>query len=665
MAITPQQISRLERMFMGIRDERGTHLNTATRIGTAFLELLALLEQLAGSGWQSDDYVQGESGFAIYQDEQTGKWIIELDEAQIRDSLDASVVNVSSLLTMWDGIFQNILQSEGARSGFTDGHGIILDALTGVIQADGMEIRGFLKVMELVINRLQLMESDYSFTEGATTEHCEYEDYGQTLVLTMHKEHDNDYIPFYPGDILYGKVNDLLGKDATEQMDAQGHTVTRHGSFYTVWLRVVSVDHASNVMRCTPYVGCLADGTPVVPGARNFSLLGTAITDDVSAPMLAEFNERGGVGFDMAVNLTRHGNVADGINPATNQYDASIYQSQLARQQSWVLSTTDKRLSMFWNVDAPIIRDENYALCLGMLPDLANLPVTRNPNMPSLYVNTVFADHFDRANYPAKIVKEDRGPWQATPLAVYRGNSGQYVPDGTLSASDEELQDYLAYVAAINSYAGIYDNGDVVYEPYHFKTFTKCQWLTFRLDTAHYRSLSDKKLLLKMLEEWKESVDLEVSRAWAGGKLWELLVDGSAEYPELGCTDWQVIAGDTVFKGDFLEAYQLYDPENFHGTLSLVCNWGLEDVTSKIEQADIVWTRYTEDSSGNQRTASDTVWNEAHAYGQWPTGRTVLTMQQSDLDAETEFPTLVRFICDVTIVVSGNTYTDRVIYEYS
>jgi len=107
-------------------------------------------------------------------------------------------------------VFSQLLKSKGARSGFLDGTGILMDAAKGKIEADGMEVRGFLKVMELVINRLQLMESDYSFTEGDTTERVDFSNGGQRMVLTMHKEHDNDHTPFYPGDILYAKVNDLL-----------------------------------------------------------------------------------------------------------------------------------------------------------------------------------------------------------------------------------------------------------------------------------------------------------------------------------------------------------------------------------------------------------------------------------------------------------------------
>ena len=496
-------------------------------------------------------------------------------------------------------VFSQILKSKGARSGFLDGTGILMDAAKGKIEADGMEVRGFLKVMELIINRLQLMESDYSFTEGDTTERIDFSDNGQRMVLTMHKEHDNDHTPFYPGDILYAKVNDLLD----------------HGTYYTCWVRVISVDLATNTIKVAPYPALKQSGDIYVPGGTNFTFLGTEIDgNDFTAALLQDYTAYPD-GYEKILNLTRHGNVADGLengdDPAS--YSDQVKQSQLGRQQSWVLSTTDKRLSFFWNVDEPIVRDENYALCLGILPDLANLPTTRNRNMPSLYVNTVFADHYDRANYPAKVVKEDRGAWQSAPTAIYSGRyGGTYTPDGTLDPSDPELRDYLPYVTAIPGYAGTYQPGDEISEPYHYRTFTKNAWLSHRLDTGHYRSLSDKQLMLKMLEEWRETVDLEISRVWTNGVLWECLVDGTTQEPTLGCTDWLIISGGTFSLGFYTDGEDptpimglAVRPGNIDETVVPYLIWGQEDISNMVT----AW-RWERES---QYEALDEAWaNSAH-----------------------------------------------------
>ncbi len=568
-------------------------------------------------------------------------------------------------------VFDTILKSFGANPSFIGGNGIHMDASTGHIATDSLDVRGWMRIMELIINRLQLMESDYSFTEGATTEHFDIDPNGNHMTVTVHKEHDNDYLPFYPGDILYAKINDLL--PAGQVPD--GHTATEHGSYYTVWVRVLSTNMNDNTMVIVPYLGRNAEG-PIVPGSVNFTPQGMGISG-AGAPAGSDFytsyNEALQAeyalypdGYDKAITFTRHGNVADGIDPATGLPSASILSSQKNRQQAWVLSTTDKRLTFFWNVDKPIVDEDNYALCLGILPQLSCLPYDSNGNpvwnvdMPSLFVNTIFYSHMHRINWPAKVVKEDRGQWTATPKATYTGVTGTRTPDGTLDSA----------IATALGWTGTsplsFTEGQEIDEPYHFKTITRNRWISMRLSAAH-NSLSDATLYQKMTKEWTEENDLETSRVWLGGKLWEALVDCPAQTPQWGTTQWDVVGGDTRFLADFVEDYQLYDPDNFRGTLTVKVTWGSEDVTDNILQQDIVWTRYTEDGTGSQRTSSDTVWNNAHSFANWQTGRKTLTMQQSDLNSETEFPSLVRFRCDITLRDGANNeaYSDTVEIEYN
>lgn len=117
---------------------------------------------------------------------------------------------------------------------------------------------------------------------------------------------------------------------------------------------------------------------------------------------------------------------------------------------------------------------------------------------------------------------------------------------------------------------------------------------------------------------------------------------------------------------DFKEEDFPYDPDDFRGTLTLVCRYGKDDITQALLQPDIVWTRYSEDSEGNQRTASDEVWNIRHSYPNWLTGRAQLTLQQSDLDAATELPAVICFTAEVTVRDgSGDAVgTTAVTYEY-
>ena len=508
---------------------------------------------------KDDDEAQGLIGFL------QGLWIKAQDlfyfdkDGNIRchDINALGNIVVGELLTAKDMIFTNTLKSDGARQGFLDGSGIFMDAREGLIEADGMNIRGFMRVMELVINRLQLMESDYSFTEGDTTERVDFSDGGRRMVLTMHKEHDNDHTPFYPGDILYAKINDLLD----------------HGTYYTSWVRVISVDLSDNTIKVVPWVGKNALGDREVPGGTNFTFLGTAISGNDFTDALAADYAANPDGYEKIITLTRHGNVADGLENGDDQesYSASVLTSQKGRQQSWVLSTTDKRLSFLWNVDKPIIEDNNYALCLGILPDLANLPITRDKSMPSLYVNTIFYDHHHAANYPARVVKEDRGQWSSNPTVDY--------------------------------------NGQTISEPYHFKTYTRQTWLQYRND-ASYSDLNDSALHQKMMQEWK--VDLEVSRVWNDGKLWECLVDGTTQEPTLNCTDWTFISGNSSYNLRFYNSdtnapygdFVMIRSSNISIPITPVLTWGSEDVSGKVVSWQ--WNRIVND-------AVDAGWSGNHA----------------------------------------------------
>lgn len=505
--------------------------------------------------------------------------------------------------TFLDIIFDRIAKSKDARQGFMDGNGIWMDAKSGVIEADGGEFRGFLRIMELIINRLQLMESDYSFTEGDTTERVDFSDNGQRMVLTMHKDHDNDHTPFYPGDILYAKINDLLD----------------HGTYYTCYVRVVSVDLTNNTMKVVPYNGVKPNGDPEVPGAKNFTFLGTEITDDYTEALLEDYTNFPD-GYEKIITLTRRGNIADGLENGDDptSYSDSVKNSQLGRQQSWVLSTTDKRLSFFWNVDKPIIEDNNYALCLGILPDLANLPHDQQGNplwnveLPSLYVNTIFYDNQHAANYPAKIIKEDRGQWVAP-------NSS--IPQPTI--------DY---------------NGSQIFDPYHFKTYTMAMWRLYRNNPA-FASLSDEQLHEQMMKVLK--VDLEISRVWKNGKLWECLVDGTTQSPALGCTDWLLISGDITYQIDFQSSNgNSFYQGHVSTTITARLLWGSEDVTSIVGAASFKWTR----SSESGKTDADRTWDAVSGHS----GTNILSITDNDMPTAWSRNNKAIFTCTVT-------YNDEVV----
>lgn len=627
--------SVLRTMFEAIRDENRTAANTAERIGNAFLALLDLMDHLDLEGDYlsrvSDDTAEGIITFL--------RGLLIGDGSHGIDSDGAA-----HLLSM---VFDTVLKSKDARKGFLDGRGIYMDAGEELIETGGLNVRGFMRVMELIINRLQLMESDYSFTEGDTVEHVDYEDNGQTLVLTMHKDHDNDYTPFYPGDIIYGIRNDLLPKDAAGQLADQGHIVSRNASYFRTWMRVKSVDLNENKIRVALYQGRLPDNTAIVPGGTNFSPWGTAIGADVAAAMLTEYNTipkgslrpLGVTGYDTMLNVTRHGNIADGVNPETGATDSRILQSQKGRQDAWVLSTTDKRLSFFWNVDSPIIRNDNYALILGILPDLPNLPSTRNPNMPSLYISELFCENIHHIYYPPRVVKEDRGEWSSSPTAVYTGPSGEYIPDGTLSEEQQRLM----------GSGGSFTTGQQIAEPYHFEGVPRNTWLTSRL-TAAWSNLTDSELLEKIRVEWH--LDLETSRAWKSGTLWECRAEGAEDEPWVTSSEWLLLTTGSLMLRIAMTRQFLRRSDFRNGAtgtvLSFVLRAGSDDVSSRIGADCVTWTRQSKGAGADPALdAADEAWNTR--YGRH---RREISVTENDLPSNFWSEREVQFTC--TIETSEN-----------
>lgn len=179
-----------------------------------------------------------------------------------------------------------------------------------------------------------------------------------------------------------------------------------------------------------------------------------------------------------------------------------------------------------------------------------------------MYVNTIFYDNQHAANYPAKIIKEDRGQWVAPDSSI---------PQPTI--------DY---------------NGSQIFDPYHFKTYTMAMWRLYRNNPA-FASLSDEQLHEQMMKVLK--VDLEISRVWNYGILWECLVDGTTQEPHWGCTHWQAIGGDAIYKGEITTSNgRTFSNGNIDTVLTMRIWFGDEEITDQILTAvdySIAWKRST------------------------------------------------------------------------
>ena len=233
------------------------------------------------------------------------------------------------------------------------GAGIFPD---GRAQVERLEVRGSLSVLDLIINQIQGMESDYSFTEIGKIESVE--DLGEnTYRLSIEKRTDFDFMKFQENDVCFSIINTLL---------------TGGSEYYTSWMRILATNAQENSITVVLYPDS------EVPGGTNY-------------PPLAGYN------------VTRRGNStlpeAGGFNE---------------RAQSWMISSREGRIMFLANVFKPILEDYNYSISIGRFPHtkaLEKLPISENET--GVMAQTVIAEKFYQLDHNGDVIpnKVDRGVW--------------------------------------------------------------------------------------------------------------------------------------------------------------------------------------------------------------------------------------------------------------
>lgn len=271
----------------------------------------------------------------------------------LKDIIVKGPIKALSKLTVGESIIDSLLT----------GKGIIAE--NGRIQADRMELRSSLTVLRLIINEIQAMVGDFSFSDCGTIEKVELLDDG-TYRLTMEKRTDTDWTTLEENDVLYSIVNSLLvgGTD-----------------YYTSWFRPVSKNRNDNTLTVVLYPDS------EVPGGKNY-------------PPVAGYN------------VTRRGNA---MVPDTGE-------APNERAQSWLLSSREGRIMFLQNVYKPILEDYNYALTLGRFPNvkmIEKLPI--GPTDVGVMSKIGVFEKIYEADWNGTIIpkKVDRGEWS---LATAQGD---------------------------------------------------------------------------------------------------------------------------------------------------------------------------------------------------------------------------------------------------
>jgi len=244
------------------------------------------------------------------------------------------------------------------------GKGIIADD-KGRIQADRMELRSSLTVLRLIINDLQAMAGDYSFSDCGCIERVEKID-DSTYKLWIEKRTDTDWTNLDEHDVMFSIVNSLLigGTD-----------------YYMSWFRCLTKNRNDNTLTVVLYPDS------EVPGGKNY-------------PPAEGYN------------VTRRGNaiIPDAGQPVNE------------RAQSWMISSREGRIMFLQNVFKPILEDYNYALTLGRFPNvkmIEKLPI--GPADVGVMSKIGVFEKIYEADWNGTIIpkKVDRGEWS---LATAQGD---------------------------------------------------------------------------------------------------------------------------------------------------------------------------------------------------------------------------------------------------
>ncbi|MCH5236988.1 MAG: hypothetical protein J1E95_04230 [Muribaculaceae bacterium] len=275
--------------------------------------------------------------------------------------------------------FFGVAQSKEFMSGLMRGFGWLIDS-SGNAEVESIRVRSFMEIAELIFNRLSASQTDQSFTEGDTIESVTENEDG-TYTLRLKEEWEGYFTSQYEFNVIRGIYNNI-----SNSVTGKGTTVVNNATYYTSWMRVLSVDAPKNIIRVSLY------DDDQVPAGRNFP--------PVELMKIARWGNSGPA-YDDRGNLTEYGR----------------------RQWCFELSGREGRLTFYNNVTKPIIDASNVAALIGRCPDfLAGVNRDVKEGQVIIYIPQILT---------RQIVHVD-GFWLPLPTIIYRGywNPDEYYYGG-------------------------------------------------------------------------------------------------------------------------------------------------------------------------------------------------------------------------------------------
>lgn len=473
-------------------------------------------------------------------------------------------------------IFHDKIQSPQFEEGLYTGRGWRIDNL-GNAEFESARVRSFLEIVELIVNRLQAQEGDTLFTDNDQIEKVDViedeTDHSISYILTLKEKYQGYVTGQMYGNVVKGIINTLAAKQAgVSDYESTSVEVDGANKYYTSWMRVIGT-HNTNVNLGVNQIQVVLYGDNFVPAGRNF------------APC-------------ELMTIARWGCV-DYSDPEDPDYE-TIKASIIRRQRMFMISTTDGRVVKYTGVDSPILKNGNYGVTIGELPEFVkNYPDVRAIlDQVGEHTDWLYAQGIVVGNY----IKVDR-EGLPVPVTVF---CGEWV-DGSQVANPSPGQ-------------GIY-----FYNEYNE-------------DTQQY----------------------EIHEVRHNGGRWQCLQHqpvmsgGVATYyePKWNSPYWRLVDGNDNLTIEFVSSKgysfrrgavdTIITPHVFYGNV---------DITDEIAAEYFTWTRYEQRNEDlpNPYTQADEAWNSSHEQQK--------TLHLTNNDMPNTWSTQNKIIFTCTVVINDGKTT--------
>ena len=153
----------------------------------------------------------------------------------------------------------------------------------------------------------------------------------------------------------------------------------------------------------------------------------------------------------------------------------------------------------------------------------------------------------------------------------------------------------------------------------------------------------------------------EISDVWYNGCKYRCAKTGTTTAPAWNNTDWAMIEGNPEFTVEFADTDYIFDPDRFNVTLTIIAKLYNMDVTDDILDADVQWTRYSEDADGVERVTSDNAWALKRAGA----GKSI-DLTTEDCDFNGYVPKTLKFTATVTLRdgMGNEAGTQSAVFQY-